>query len=100
MNTEGNGTNGEKLVGYSVKELLADLNRKIDIIDGKLDRKADTKEVDALIIRMTATELRLTTMEAISKTKENTFALWLPLIFSVATSIGLAGLNVYLIVHH
>jgi hypothetical protein len=63
MTTEGNGNGNEKLVGYTVKELLADLNRKMDVIDSKLDRKADTKDLDALVVRTTASELRTTALE-------------------------------------
>lgn len=36
---DGNGDDG--YVKYSVKELLAELNRKVDVLDGKLDSKAD-----------------------------------------------------------
>ena len=69
----------ETTVSYSVKELLGDLNRKLDTITNLLNKKADHADLQALELRTqteskamelrreqttTALEVRITTMEA------------------------------------
>lgn len=64
-------TNGNKVgVAYTVKELLSNLNDKIDRIESKLDNKVDRTELEVLISKLIILETKLATAEAL-KMQEN-----------------------------
>jgi hypothetical protein len=75
MADQEEGSNGSKVgVAYTVKELLSNLNDKIDRIEGKLDRKLDKTEYDyahdALVSKVNLLETKLATAEALKKQQD------------------------------
>lgn len=57
-------TNGSR-VGYTVKELLSNLNDKIDRIESKLDNKVDRTELEVITSKIIVLETKIATSEAL-----------------------------------
>jgi hypothetical protein len=107
---------GTGRVSFTVKELLTDISKKIDIIDVKLDSKAEKSIVEALdrkvsIIETTRAserdtaaslqaefrilqaanldkEKRLIVIETSAKTKNNWNVLWIPILFNAIMTVA------------
>jgi hypothetical protein len=65
QNSQDTPNDGTGRVSFTVKELLTDISKKIDIIDVKLDAKAEKSIVDALDRRVSIMETtRITERDA------------------------------------
>jgi hypothetical protein len=74
----------EGTVNYSVKELLARVDLKIDLLGDKLDSKADQKDVTALVVRV----------EKLESSSIRLSGAWATLGITASVLAGIAGLCV------
>lgn len=65
--------NGTGRVTFTVKEILADISKKIDQINVKLDSKVDRPELDLLASKITILEVKRATSDAL-KTQQDEIA--------------------------
>lgn len=65
MAEEHEGGNGKIGVSFTIKELLANLDTKIDRIESKLDSKVDIVVTDALRVQINALDAKIQSSEAV-----------------------------------
>jgi hypothetical protein len=93
--SEPAGENGT--IRYSVKELLAKVDVKLDAISSKLDAKADAHDLHAVDARVAALEKEAVELRAVAAEKKNRFTRTEKVIgltyFGCQLAIGIAALG-------